>query len=146
MWCFQPHLPALPALCHVEAPPADSLLRSLYERKEEGGEDQEEKSQEVFGPERSFEVWVQQDVQKEGQKEGWSGSELHFLLYSLKPEEMTESTVSLSDAESNVLLQTFSVSDCCYIDMMVHKLHKTSCSDSKIIPVWEICDGSEWSL
>ena len=59
LWHFQPHLPVLPALYHVEAPPADSLLRSLYERREEEEEAQEEKSQEAFGLERSFEVSVQ---------------------------------------------------------------------------------------
>lgn len=97
MWCFQTHLPVPPALCHVEAPPADSLLRSLYERTEEEDEVQEEKSQEVFGPERSFEVSVQQDEQKEEQKEeGWSESELHFLLYFLKAEERTESNMTVS--------------------------------------------------
>lgn len=56
---FQPHLPVLLALYHVEAPPANSLLRSLYERREEEEEAQEERSQEVFGLERSFEVSVQ---------------------------------------------------------------------------------------
>lgn len=67
MWCFQPHLPVLPALCRAEAPPGDSLLRSLCERKEE---EEEEKSREVFGPERSFEVSVQQ------REQGWTVSEL----------------------------------------------------------------------
>lgn len=48
------------------------------------------KNQEVFELERSFEVSVQQEQQREGQKEeGWSMSELHFLLYSLKTGEKT---------------------------------------------------------
>lgn len=64
--CFWPHLPVLPALSHAEALPADSLLRSLYERKEEEEEEQEERSQELCGLEKSFEVSAQHNEQREG--------------------------------------------------------------------------------
>lgn len=89
---FGPHMPVLPALFSAEAPPADSLLHSLYERKEEAEEDAEEKSQKVYLLERSFEVSVQHMEQKEGQKvegqmDGQTVAEFHFLLYSLKTEK-----------------------------------------------------------
>lgn len=64
--CFWPHLPVLPALSYAEALPADSLLRSLYERVEVEEEEQEERSQEVCGLEKSFEVSAQQKEQREG--------------------------------------------------------------------------------
>ncbi len=95
------HLPVLSAFCLAEAPPADSLLRSLYERTEEEKEDQEEKSQEVFGLERSYEISVQQEEQMVGQEEeGWSVSEHQCLLYPLKTRHRTKASMSVqSDAE-----------------------------------------------
>lgn len=84
---FGPHLPFLPALFSAEALPADSLLRSLYERKEE---DAEEKRREVYHLERSFEVsvlWSRDGEKVEGQMDGQTVAEFHFLLYFLKTEK-----------------------------------------------------------
>lgn len=66
---FESYLPILSALCRAEAHPADSLLRSLYEMKEEGEEDREdqdvEETLQAYGLEKSFEVSVQQEEQQE---------------------------------------------------------------------------------
>lgn len=86
--CLPAHLPVLPG---TGAPPADSQLRSLYEEEEDGA--QEERSREVFGLEKSFEVSGQQE---EGQKEeGVRASELHVLLYSRKTGELMEDNMSV---------------------------------------------------
>lgn len=63
---FKSYLPILSALCRAGAHPADSLLRSLYEMKEEGEEDQDvEETLQAYGLEKSFEVSVQQEEQQE---------------------------------------------------------------------------------
>lgn len=84
--CSEPHLLVQPAPSLAEAPPADSQLRSLYERREE--EEAGRDSQEVFVPGRSFEVSAQQkEVKEEGQMDGQRESEPHFLLYFLQTEK-----------------------------------------------------------